>query len=263
MKWTKGKHYDNLTITIFSRNVKSLCYPVYESLASTIPLGCRYLVGDASSDGSRAIWEDLKSVIPLEIVDLKWALDKEPGWKAVAIGIATQQTIEKSETPFVYNLQLSEVLDAEAVDKINEKDEINVASFWIRHFYGTMNIGGRAYHGYGDAPRIFRKTDKFDATDGAWPNNYDGGYPAIQAHVNRYGYCWLNTIIHKNFNKNTLYDGQNNTMAGAVAFHTHSKDPKNHNYPRDGHPDVVKHLIDLDNYDLAASKEWFNRFIGQ
>lgn len=261
--WIRDDLYDDLTICIFSRNLKTLCYPVFESIASTLPLGCRYIVGDASSDDTKQLWPELAKYIPLEVIHLEWPLDKEPGWKAVAMGICTERTIAKCQTRLAYNLQASEVLDTDAVEGIKAKGkDLTVTSFWFRHFYGSMSNGGRAYHGYGDAPRIFRPGTKFDRTDACYPNDYDGGYPAIHGHINRYGYCWKNNIIKKYLNKNSLYDGHN-TEAQAIDFYNWGhgllcacSTPLSP-YPREAHPWCVQHLIDLENYDYEFSKQWF------
>ena len=257
MQWTPSHLIDKLTICVFSRNLFSLHYPIVESIASTIKLGCNYLIGDASSDNTISIFNELSKYIPLTITKLQWRLDTEPGYKAAAIGIGTQDTIAQCQTAFAYNLQASEILDEDAITGILTQQELQPSQFKFRHFYGSMHRGGYAYHGYGEAPRLFRAGTKFDTTDACYPNNYDGGYNFIHGHINRYGYCWHNTIVGKCFNKLQLYDNEKTSIEACQNFFESGKEPQYQIYPRNAHPPCVQHLIDLDNYDIDFSLNWF------
>lgn len=255
-KWQPTKRTDDLTITIFARNLITLHYPFVESFISTLSLGCRYLVGSCSTDGTEQVFKDLAKYAPIDIINFDWPLDKEPGWGAVAIGICTQRTIEKSPTEYVLNVQACEIFCEDAIARTLDDHPwvppgaVGPREYRFRHFYGSMNHGGPGYGGYPHAPRLFKRDTKIDRTDGWVPNEYCGGFPVAEGWINRYGYCWINTIHAKMHNKVKLYwQAAEPQIQGTLAL-------RQQNIWDGGHPLCVQHLIDRENYDVNYSLDY-------
>lgn len=251
-KWQRTSRTDNLTIVMVARNLVSLCYPFIESIISTIPIGCKYLVGNFGNDNTKSILMELDKYIPIEVVDLEWALDKDRGWGAATIGCATQDIVCRSPTEYVLNLQACEVYTDSAIATIMGSHPwlpdglIGPWEFRFNHFFGSMNHGGPGYGGYGTAPRVYKRDTKFNRTDGYIPNDY-GGSP-VGGWINRYGYCHHNTIDKKMRNHADIYcDGDPAPkIAGCINL-------GNTQTWFDGHPPCVEHLVNKKNYDINFS----------
>lgn len=265
MCWARSPLSDKLTICMFARDLVNLYYPFIESIISTVELGCEYLVIDAGTDNTGDILSQMGKYLPIRVFKTDWPLDTEPGYKAAAMGICTQRLFAECPTDFGLNLQASEVYNQDAISELltTLPDDIGPSMFQFRHFYGTMHRGGHGYHGYSNAPRLFKKGTQFDKTDACHPNNYvHGDCKDVPGFVNRYSYCWLNTIRAKAINRLALYDdAPQQTEVDYIAFHNSGKDPDNMIYDRSDHPICVRHLIDLDNYDVEFSLDVFKKWM--
>lgn len=263
-KWKPTKRTNDLTISIFGRNLVDLHYPFIESFVSTIPLGCKYVVGVCDNETKR-YYEEFAKYVPMEIHQFDWPLDAEPGWGAVAIGICTQRTYERAKTEYVLNVQACEVLTDSAIDTVLNfghpwvgPGQVGPLEFRFNHFYGSMHHGGPGYGGYPHAPRLFKRDTVMDRTDGWVPNGYNGGFPICDGWINRYGHCFVNNIRKKMRNKVALYFG----------------DAEPHQVKIDGllemrkartwigdHPRCVHHLLEMEDYEAEMSLGFAKRFL--
>lgn len=259
-KWQETALTDKLTISIFGRNLVDLHYPFIESFVSTLPLGCRYVVG-VCDEQTRHYYRELSAYAPMEIMKFDWPLDKEPGWGAVAIGICTQRVLERSPTEHVLNIQACEVLTQGALDTILA-EPVGPRELRFNHFYGSMHHGGPGYGGYPHAPRILRRTTKIDRTDGWVPNDYNGGWPIINAWVNRYGHCFVNNIRKKMHNKVALYFGDAEPYLVKTAGLLEMRKARVwHGAGAPDHPPCVHHLLEMENYEAELSLGFARRFL--
>lgn len=257
-KWKETNRTNDLTITIFGRNLVDLHYPFIESLISTIPLGCRYLVGTCGTDKTKQFYKELSNHVPMDFVDFDWPLDKEPGWGAVAIGICTQRTIEKAKTEYVLNIQACEIMTQSAIDAVLNLDQISPLEFRFNHFYGSMHHGGPGYGGYPHAPRLFHRDSKFDRTDAWVPNNYKGDSPICDGWINRYGHCFINGIRKKMHNKVALYFSDAEPYQVKIDGLLEMRKVKTWNGE---HPSCVHHLLEMDDYEAEMSLGFARKFL--
>lgn len=260
-KWARTSRTDDLTISIFGRNLVGLHYPFIESFVSTLPLGCKYVVGVCDNE-TRRFYEALSAYAPMEIHQFDWPLDKEPGWGAVAIGICTQRTIERAKTEHVLNIQACEVLTQSALDVVLGMREAGPAEFRFNHFYGSMHHGGPGYGGYPHAPRLMRRNTKIDRTDAWVPNGYNGGWPILNGWINRYGHCFVNGIKKKMHNKVALYFGDAEPYLVKTAGLLEMR--KERKWTGEGapeHPPCVHHLLEMENYEAELSLGFAKKFL--
>jgi len=249
----KSTLYDTLSIQMVGRNLITLHYPFIEAILSTIPLGCRYVIGDFGKDDLTPVINILDKYIPIEVVKIQWLCDvdlpRSLGYGAVALGKAIQDLSQHSPTYYVLNQQACEVYCDDAIESIYALQSMVPMDFKFRHFYGSMNHGGYGYGGYQTATRLINKDTKFDQWDGCWPNGYGGGLP-IGGHINRYGYCHHNTITQKLRNHAALYfDGDPEPkIRGTLAL------GKTQTW-FEGHHECVQHLLNINNYDVNYSLE--------
>jgi hypothetical protein len=271
-RWKETARTGDLTVTVFGRNLVDLHYPFVESLISTIPLGCRYLVGTcpASDDGrTRDCYRELAKYVPMDFVEFDWPLDAEPGWGAVAIGICTQRTMERARTEYVLNVQACEVLTDGAVNTVLEMahpragpGRVGPLEFRFNHFYGSMHHGGPGYGGYPHAPRLLGRDTKIDRTDGWVPNDYNGGYPIVDGWINRYGHCFVNNIRKKMANKVALYFGDAEPHQVKIDGLLEMRKTRVwHGAGGPDHPACVHHLLEMEDYEAELSLGFARRFL--
>ena len=253
MKFRSKPISEVLDIIIVAHNLESLFYPIVESVWSAIPIGCRFLIGNFSStDRTIEILEFLSRYAPITVHELAW----RPETGGTAIGIATQELIEKSDKPCVLNLQACEILLDDVVVKLDDKylERPYPGAMTFRHFWGGFDfdgsVGGR---GYGSAFRVLNRYCNMQLGDGSGP----GSPPGDGEHygtIHRYSYCWDNQIQAKTVNHYELYHGDSQSVE--TRWESIRFCRKNPNY--DGyHPLCVEHLRSIDNYDLEYSMKVF------
>lgn len=262
MKWTAGRHYHDLTIVVVGHNLLSLHYPFVESFMSAIPLGCRFLYGDFSStDKTLGAIHRLHKYAPIEIIQLPWQAYKG----GQAIGEATQDLIDRSPTPFVWNLQACEILDIDVAQTIQNKEKLTAMWCDFHHIWGTFKFDGREEgRAYGAAPRMFHKDyAELRCTDGCFPPHWPG--PIIEGGweragtVFRYSYLWDNQVREKALSHYKLYGSDVQTPAVRTESINWCKSNENYFGP---HPEFVQHLIGRSNYDFEFSMAVLEQKLG-
>lgn len=253
MKWQKGPHYNDLTIIVVAHNLIELHYPFIESFISAIPLGCRFLYGNCSStDNSLEFIDRLKGYAHVDIINLPWQVEKG----GQAIGEATQDLMDATVTPFVYNLQACEVL-CEDVPQIVNNTELCAMWCHFHHFWGSFNFDGSVdCRAYREAPRLFnKKYVNLRESDGCWdtatwagPMEHSGWKRA--GTICRYSYLWDNQAVAKAKNHYQLYG--RDVQTPEQRLHSINWCKNNTNYSGD-HPQVISHLLDRINYDIDYS----------
>ena len=259
MQFTPSKLYDELTIIMVCRNWESLYYPFIEAIWSTMPLGCRYLIGVFdTTDKTMDYLQVLGEHVPIEIYNGNWRYQNKLG----AIGVATHETWQQAQTIARFNCQGNEVLIDNGPAKIFEFFEENFPSpmapkvhggISFLHFWGDFNFeGAKAGGAYSSARRIGNIRDDYihGSGDGCYPNPPEAIPPGACMH--RYSYCWDNQIEAKFKNHGKLFDfGEIQwRIDGTKKLRTAS------NYSGD-HPSYVQHLQDKRNYDIDESMRVF------
>jgi hypothetical protein len=245
MRWNRGWHYGGLTIIVVAHDLVELAYPFVESFVSAVPLGCRYLVGVAGCrDDTVAFYERLGDFAPIRIVEIPWRVEAGGG----AIGLATQSLINLSVTPWVYNLQASEVLSdnvGEGVaESLNNWTVLRPGWARFRHFFGGFSFdGGERGHAYPTAPRLFAR-DRVDLSGSDGYCSPDWGGPGLPYHpmgwVYRYSWTFENQVRAKSVSHYALYRGEAQSPGARLASIRWCRE--NPNY-FGGHPSSVRHLV--------------------
>jgi hypothetical protein len=260
MKFSKSKIYDELTIIMVCRNWVSLHYPFVEAIWSSIPLGCRYLIGVFdTTDNTREYLEALGDYVPITIFDGDWKYQNMLG----AIGVATSETWQEAKTTARFNLQANEILTDESPARILEYFDNNFPSPMVqsvhgglhfKHFWGGFNFeGSRVGAAYNFVRRIGNKNDDYihGSGDGCYPEPPEtvptGGV------IHRYSYCFDNQIQAKIENHTRLFYPADNVARRVAGIKGLENKP---NY--DGtHPSYVQHLLGRANYDINYSLQVF------
>lgn len=257
MKFEESEIYDKLTIIITTRNVVDLHYTFIESLWSAIPLGCRFLVGNfqfETNDNQIDYYNELSKYVPMKIVNKRWR--GECG--LTAIGLATQDLINESETEYVYNLQACEILcetTPKTIIDIFKSPELDttIPIMQFKHFFGSCKFEGTiGGHAYNYAQRLMHKTADTSQGDGCAPiiNKNRNGFTYLGM-VHRYSYCFQNQINKKVHNHSKFF-GQN--LDQQFKNLEWCRQNPNYNGP---HPHCVRHIIDKNDYDSINSLNAF------
>lgn len=259
MVFKPSKLYDEMTIVMVCRNWASLYYPFIEAIWSTIPLGCRYLIGIFdTTDDTMDYLNIINQHVPIEYYHGTWRYQNKLG----AIGVATHETWQQATTTARFNLQGNEVLLDDGPEKIfayfdeywpSPVDQKVHGGLLFRHFWGDFYFEGcKAGGAYNFARRIGNARDDYihGSGDGCYPNP-----PHTQptgATIHRYSYCFDNQIEAKQHNHSKIIDGRDAEyhIAGCKSLRNRP------NYDGD-HPSYVEHLKDKRNYDINASLQVF------
>lgn len=246
---------NDLTITMVAHNLTSLCYPFIEAIYSTMPLGCKFLIGNCeSTDDTVSVLQEMSKYIPLEIINLKWRT--ETG--GTAIGIATQDLVNASPTHHSYQLQACEILCEDGVESVKRvfAHNPNMILFNFRHFWGNFKFDGASEgRAYGTAWRVLNKNQIMDRGDGYVPFDPPGDSP-MGGWIHRYAYCFDNQVIAKAHNHHALYHGDAQTPKVRWESTRWCKTVPNY---FGEHPECVQHLVDKTNYDVQFSLDWFKK----
>lgn len=264
MSFKKSHLYDEMTIVMVCRNWTSLYYPFIEAIWSTIPLGCRYLIGVFdTTDNTLDYLRKIQEYIPIEIWHGNWRYQNKLG----AIGVATHEVWQQATTTARFNLQANEVLTDDSPAKIFEHFTKHFPSPVAPHVHGGINFlhfwgdfhfeGARAGGAYtGPIRRIGNAEDNYIHGSG------DGCYPrpvetvATGATIHRYSYCFDNQIEAKQRNHSAIFEHKD--VEANIAGCKNLRNMPNYQGP---HPSYVQHLQGCLNYDIDKSLDIFLKAI--
>ena len=254
MKFKPSELYDKMTIIVVAKNLAALGYTFVESFWSSLPLGCRYLVGNfQSTDETMKYYAELAKYAPIETVDIPWV---DAG--LTGIGIATQELIKRSPTEYVYNLQACEVLCEDTPQTIFEffkspEMESLIPIMQFRHFFGNCKFEGTlGGHAYNSAQRLMHRSSDTSQGDGCHPIiNARGSAHVNLGMVHRYSYCFRNQVEQKVRNHARHFGSPIEQQFSSIEWCRQR--PNYSGY----HPSCVSHIIHEENYDTSRSLKTF------